>query len=71
MSITTIDREELKNAMDKGEEFTLVETLPKATFEHAHLPGAINIPPDKLRELAPDRLPDKDQRVIVYCSKPS
>ncbi|HUF04538.1 MAG TPA: rhodanese-like domain-containing protein [Aridibacter sp.] len=71
MSFKTIDREGLKKAMDRGEDFTLVETLPKATFEHAHLPGAINIPPDKISELAPERLPDKDARVIVYCSKPS
>lgn len=71
MSITTIDREQLKKAMDEGDNFTLVETLSKTTYEHAHLPGAINIPPDKLKELAPERLPDKDARVIVYCSKPS
>ncbi|MCO6512529.1 MAG: rhodanese-like domain-containing protein [Aridibacter famidurans] len=71
MAIKTIDRETLKEAIDRGEDFTLVETLAKTTYEHAHLPGAINIPPDKLRELAPERLPDKDERVIVYCSKPS
>lgn len=71
MSVKTIDREELKKAMDRGESFTLVETLPAQTFEHAHLPGAINIPPDMIRELAPERLPDKQRRIIVYCSKPS
>ena len=69
--IAVISRDALKHKMDRGEPFTLVETLPKTAFEHAHLPGAINIPPDQVKELAPTLLPNREDEIIVYCSKPS
>jgi rhodanese-related sulfurtransferase len=64
----TITLDELKSKMDRGEKFTLVETLPVEYFRHTHLPGAINLPPDKINELAPSLLPDKDAEIIVYCA---
>jgi rhodanese-related sulfurtransferase len=67
----TISREELKAKMDGGEAFTLVETLQEVAYKHEHLPGAINLPPDRVRELAPNLLPDKGAEIIVYCSSPT
>ena len=67
----TISREELKRKMDDGEAFTLVETLQEVAYRHEHLPGAINLPPDRVRELAPRLLPDKGAEIIVYCSSPT
>lgn len=69
--LETVSREELKAKMDRGEAFTLVETLPEVAYQHAHLPGAINLPPDRVRELAPRLLPDKGAEIIVYCSSPT
>ena len=69
--IGTISRDELKQKMDRGEAFTLVETLPEAAFQHEHLPGAINLPPHRIKELAPQRLPDKGAEIIVYCASPT
>lgn len=66
-----ITRDELKQKMDAGEDFLLVETLGRTAFEHQHLPGAINLPPDRIAELAPELLPDKNSEIVVYCSKPS
>jgi rhodanese-related sulfurtransferase len=65
----TITREELKAMIDDGRNFTLVETLPSQAYEHAHLPGAINLPPDRVGELAPTLLPDKHAEIVVYCAK--
>lgn len=65
----TITLDELKSKMDGGENFTLVETLPVEYFRHTHLPGAVNLPPDKVTELAPILLPDKNAEVIVYCAR--
>jgi len=67
----TISRDELKAKMDGGAAFTLVETLPEAAYHHAHLPGAINLPPDRVRELAPRLLPDKGAEIVVYCASPT
>jgi len=63
-----ISREELQQKMDRKEHFTLVEALAPDKFAHAHLPGAINIPVDRVRELAPNMLPDKNAEIIVYCA---
>jgi len=52
--------------IDRGETFLLVETLPAATYHHAHLPGAINLPPEKVTELAQTLLPDKHAEIVVY-----
>ena len=67
----TISREELKGKMDRGESFTLVETLPPVAYHHEHLPGAVNLPPDRVRQLAPQLLPDKGAEIVVYCSSPT
>ena len=67
----TISRDDLKLKIDRGESFLLVETLPAASYHHAHLPGAINLPPDQVTQLAPNLLPDKAADIVVYCAKPT
>ena len=66
--IETISRDELRDKINRGDNFQLVETLSKTAYDHAHLPGAINMPPDKVTELASSLLPDKTAEIIVYCN---
>ena len=68
LMVATISRAELKMKIDRGEAFLLVETLPAATYHHAHLPGAINLPPDQVTQLAPALLPNKATDIVVYCA---
>jgi len=69
--VKTISRLQLKTKIDRGDKFSLIETLPVTAYEHAHLPGAINLPPDRVRELAPTLLPDKEAEIVVYCASPT
>jgi len=69
--VATISRDELKRKIDRAELFLLVETLPAAAYHHAHLPGAINLAPDQVTQLAPTILPDKTADIVVYCAKPT
>ena len=69
--LETISRDDLKRKMERGEDFTLVETLPTVAYHHAHLPGAINLPPGQVKELAPQLLPDKSAEIVVYCASPT
>ncbi len=69
--LATITREELKAKLDREDNFVLVEALPEETFRHAHLPGAVNLPPERVGELAPELLSDKDAEIVVYCSDPA
>jgi rhodanese-related sulfurtransferase len=69
--VATIRRNELRQKIDRGDNFVLVETLPKQAYDHAHLPGAINMPLEQLHELAPQLLPDQNADIVVYCTSPT
>jgi len=69
--VRTISRNELKNKIERGEKFQLVETLPKTAYDHAHLPGAINLQPDRIKDSATRLLPDKTADIVVYCASPT
>ncbi len=71
LMVAAISRDELKRKIDRAEKFRLVETLPAASYHHAHLPGAINLPPDQVNQLAPTLLPDKAADIVVYCANPT
>jgi hypothetical protein len=64
-----ISREELKEKMDRGDEFFLVDTLEEPYYRHSHLPGAINIPLEEI-ERAKEVIPDKGTEIVVYCMDP-
>jgi rhodanese-related sulfurtransferase len=63
-----ISRDEVQRLIASGEPVTLVEALGPAYYADAHLPGAINVPPDQVDRLAPVLLPHLAARVVVYCS---
>ena len=67
----TISRDELKGKIDRDDDFLLVETLPATAYHHNHLPGAINLPPDKVTTLASQILPDRSAEIVVYCASPT
>ncbi len=69
--VKTISRDDLREKIDRGDKFSLVETLPEVAYQHAHLPGAINLPPDRVTELASSLLPDKSADIVVYCASPT
>ena len=67
----TISRDELKQKIDSGEPFLLVETLPAMVYLNGHLPGAINLPPDQVKASAYQLLPDLNADIVVYCASPT
>lgn len=64
----TINREELRMKIDRKDDFVLLETLPKESFEEGHLPGARNLPVDEIENRASSLIPKKDTEVVVYCA---
>ena len=63
----TISTEDLKSKLDL-KQVTLVETLEPERYREAHIPGALNIPPERINELAPQLLPNKDAEIVAYCT---
>jgi len=63
-----ISTEHLKAKLDRKESIKVVETLAPERYREAHLPGALNIPPDKIKELASQVLPNKNAEIVTYCT---
>jgi rhodanese-related sulfurtransferase len=68
--VKSISRGELKTKMDRGEDFVLVDTMPEMYYRHSHLPGAVNLPLNEVRDRAPELLPDRGAEIVVYCIDP-
>ena len=61
----TIDREALREKMDRGDDFLLLEVLGEASFNREHLPGAVRYEGRaQVERLAPDR----STAIVAYCS---
>ena len=69
--LARITRDAVKEKISRGERFALVEALPPFMYRQGHLPGAKNIPLDRVAELAPQLLPDKGMEIVVYCASPT
>jgi len=64
----TISTKDLKAKIDGKQNITLVETMAPERYREGHLPGAVNIPPERVKELAPQVLPNKDAEIVTYCA---
>ena len=69
--VTEIGREELQQKLEHPKRSVVLEALPPEHYRHAHIPGALNLPPDQVRALASELVPRKDLEVIVYCAGPA
>jgi rhodanese-related sulfurtransferase len=65
--IKTIDREELKAKLDRGDDFKLVMAMHEWGFRAAHIPGSLHY---NTVDEAKQGL-DLDDEIIVYCSDPA
>jgi rhodanese-related sulfurtransferase len=63
-----IERQEIQQHLQAKTAMTLVEALPEKYYRDGHLPGAINLPHDQVRERAAQVLPDKAAFIVVYCA---
>lgn len=64
----TIDREELEQKIERGDDFLLLEVLGQASYEQGHLPGAVRY---EGREQVEGLVPDKSAEIVAYCSSPT
>ena len=62
--VATIDRDTLKDKLDRREPIRLIMALNRWAFDAKHIPGSLHFDsPDDLYSSV-----DKDDEVIVYCS---
>ena len=58
---------ELKNSMDKGETFVLLDVRTEADFLAGHLHNALHIDRGELEFAVAKKIPNTDTRIYVYC----
>lgn len=62
-----ITAEEAKQLMDTEENYIILDVRRQDEYDEKHIPGAILIPNEVIRERAEAELTDKDQLILVYC----
>jgi rhodanese-related sulfurtransferase len=67
LSTNLINREQLKQKLDRGDKFKLVNALGEWAFNAKHIPGSINI--SKIEDAK--KILNPSEEIIIYCSNPS
>ena len=62
-----ITAEEAKKIMDTEEGYIILDVRTQEEYDEGHIPGAIVISHEEIKEKAEEVLPDKDQLILVYC----
>jgi len=62
-----ISQEEAKKLMDTEKDYIILDVRTQEEYEQKYIPGAILIPHDQIEEQAAEKLPNKDQLILVYC----
>lgn len=61
-----IERDELKEKLDRGDEFKLIMVLGEWAYRAKHIPSSLNFASiEDMKHL------DKEDDIVVYCSDPS
>jgi rhodanese-related sulfurtransferase len=62
-----ITREELKEKINRGDDFKLVMTLSEWAFRAKHIPGSLHVD----RPENAEGVLDPEDEIVVYCSNPA
>ena len=63
--VRTLGLEELKKMYESNAKFVLVDARSREDFDQAHLPGALSIPVEDIKERS-GRF-DKREEIVTYC----
>jgi rhodanese-related sulfurtransferase len=66
--VPRIARDELRERIGSADGLVVVDALPPMSFAVSHLPGAINLPPERVSDLAAKLIPQKESEIVVYCA---
>ena len=67
LSFQQISMDAAITQMAEEDNFILLDVRTPEEFADGHIPGAINIPNESIGENDITELPDKEQRIYVYC----
>lgn len=62
-----ITAQQAKEIMDTQNGYVILDVRAQSEYDEGHIPGAVVIPHDQVKEKAEEILLDKDQLILVYC----
>jgi len=63
---------DLRELVDSGADIVIVDSRPAKRYAQSHLPGAMSIPVEEMKEKAAEMLPkEKDRLLVFYCGGPT
>jgi rhodanese-related sulfurtransferase len=65
--IKEISIDEVKQRLDRGEKFLLVDVREESEFAKDHLPGAIHLGKGVIERDIEGRVPDLESPLVLYC----
>ena len=65
--IKEISIDEVKQRLDRGEQFLLVDVREESEFAKDHLPGAIHLGKGVIERDIEGRVPDLNTPLVLYC----
>ena len=66
-SYRTISADDAMKIMSDTKDFILLDVRTKEEYDKRHIPGAILLPIDEIKKGNVSVLPDKKQKILVYC----
>lgn len=64
-----ITAEEAQVLMEREQDCLILDVRSPEEYAEGHIPHAINIPIERIGDVPPKELPDRNQTIFVYCSK--
>lgn len=66
-NVPEVTVEEIKNDIDAGKEFVLLDVRTSKEYNAGHLPNSVNIQRGLLEFLIGKKYPKKDTNLVLYC----
>lgn len=58
---------EAQKQIEAGTDYLIVDVRSKKEYDEGHIPGALLVPIEDIKEDKLDALPDKNRKIMVYC----
>ena len=65
--IKHVSMNDIVQIMDENENYIILDVRTQAEYNQGHIPNAICIPNETIDENVVNKLPDKNQMILVYC----
>ena len=66
-TISSRRAEEAKAVIDAEENVIILDVREQYEYDEGHIPGAVLLPSGSVKAKASEVLPDKNQKILVYC----